>query len=120
MSEDYTMYILVNNDLNMGKGKIASQVGHVVEKITAKILQSFQDIKKPKQFMEDYINYTKSGNKKIILKGTQEQLQQFITDTDSFHIIDAGKTEIPAGSLTVIGFLPSNKNKNRFSEFKLL
>ncbi len=30
-SKEFVMYIFVNNDLNMGKGKIAAQVGHIVE-----------------------------------------------------------------------------------------
>ena len=28
MEDEYVMYILINNDLSMGKGKIAAQVGH--------------------------------------------------------------------------------------------
>jgi peptidyl-tRNA hydrolase len=32
------MYVLVNDDLKMGKGKIAGQVGHVVGLITEEII----------------------------------------------------------------------------------
>jgi peptidyl-tRNA hydrolase len=35
------MYILVNNDVKMGKGKIAGQVGHVVGLITEEIVQNY-------------------------------------------------------------------------------
>ena len=37
------MYILVNNDHKMGKGKIAGQVGHVVGLITEKIVTDYYE-----------------------------------------------------------------------------
>ncbi len=37
--DEPVMYILVNNDLGMKKGKIASQVGHVVQNITEDIIR---------------------------------------------------------------------------------
>ena len=41
-------------------------------------------------------------------------------DIDASYIIDEGRTEIPGNSLTVLGFLPSNENKERFKKFRLL
>ena len=39
-TQDYVMYIFVNDDLKMSKGKIASQVGHVVQKIIEDIYEN--------------------------------------------------------------------------------
>jgi PTH2 family peptidyl-tRNA hydrolase len=118
--EEYASYIVVNNDLNMSKGKIASQVGHITESIAERAMKIMYESTKSKEFVIDYMKYAKSGRKKIILKGTQEELEELSKEKDAEFIIDAGRTEIAPGSLTVVGFLPSNKNKERFKKFRLL
>lgn len=119
MSDDYVMYIIINNDLNMAKGKIASQVGHVVQHIIEDILESYYNSKKQ---TEKYLNYTKwkNGCKKIILKTSQANLLNLIENYNCVPIYDAGKTQVEPNSLTVIGFYPSNKNYKLFSQYKLL
>ena len=52
--KDYVMYIVVNDDLKMGKGKIASQVGHCVQYIVEEIIISYYVNKK--------LLYINSGN----------------------------------------------------------
>lgn len=118
--EEYTTYIIVNDDLNMSKGKIASQVGHLTETIAERIMRTMYESEKSKEFVMDYMKYAKTGRKKIILKGTQKDLEELSKEKDAEYIIDAGRTEIAPGSLTVVGFLPSNKNKERFKKFRLL
>ncbi len=118
MSHDYTMYILINNDLNMGKGKIASQVGHVVQHIIEDLL----DIESNNKKKEKYLNYLKwkNGCKKIILKASKDDLLYCLENYDCVPVYDAGKTQIEANSLTCIGFYPSNTNSHIFTKFKLL
>jgi peptidyl-tRNA hydrolase len=63
------MYILVNNDINMGKGKIASQVGHVVGEITEEIIR--KSYESANGYPDCYLRFTKwkklgSGPKKCI------------------------------------------------------
>jgi PTH2 family peptidyl-tRNA hydrolase len=118
--EEYATYIIVNNDLNMSKGKIASQVGHLTETIAEKIMKTMYESVKSKEIVLDYMKYAKTGRKKIILKGTQQELEELSKEKDAEFIIDAGRTEIAPGSLTVVGFPPSNKNKDRFKKFRLL
>ena len=119
---EYTMYIIVNSDLKMSKGKIGAQVGHAVEMIAQKIYEWYANINTPKikEIILDYKKYLIDGRKKIILKGTQKDLEELKTESDAVHVIDAGRTEIPAGSLTAVAFLPNNKNVERFKNFKLL
>jgi len=113
-----TMYILVNNDLKMSTGKIASQVGHVVEKITNDILNKMFEETTP--YLVKYQKYLSQGHKKIILKASEKQMKQFLGKEGVFEIIDEGFTEIPPNSLTVIGFYPSDTNELQFKNFRLL
>ena len=124
MESRHKMYIFVNNDLKMDKGKIASQVGHAVQHIVDDILTNYYaGFNTYKQIYEDYTiwkNY--NGCVKIILKATFEQLLALKELSGSTFVIDAGKTQIDPGSLTVVAFYPksSKKMENEFSKYKLL
>lgn len=66
------MYILVNNDVKMGKGKIAGQVGHVVGLITEEIIQTYYTNAMENKFFnvepyQRYMDWKKKGHAKIIL-----------------------------------------------------
>lgn len=110
---DYTMYLFVNNDLKMGKGKIGAQIGHCVQHL-------IEDILKNKEKNNDYLKWKSNGSKKIVLKASYTQLLELQNDNLSRSIYDAGHTQIPSGSLTIVGFFPSNKLENKFKDFKLL
>lgn len=112
-----TMYIIVNNDLAMGKGKIIAQCCHGVCDVIRQLHTEKND--------EIYRSWLKNGQKKIVLKATQKQL---ITLLDEFNIFksnisksnisksnkniwcygvyDAGLTQIPENSLTCVVFRP--------------
>ena len=118
------MYILVNNDLGMGKGKIAGQVGHVVGVIVEDILtKKYSKTNEDEKVFDIYSRYEKwkkTGFAKIILKATEEEVKSFIGEPESAYICDMGKTQISPNSLTVVGFYPSSELKNKFSKYKLL
>ena len=68
--KDLRMYILVNQDIKINKGKLAGQVGHAVSsmlynqfKITGKLLSIMEE------YMENY-------QKKIILYCSQNKLEE--------------------------------------------
>lgn len=107
------MYAFVNNDLNMGKGKIAAQVGHAVGRLIKKL------IKRPTQ---EYIDWDQSFYKKIVLKATAIQMKELSEMDSAMAIHDAGRTQIPSGSLTVVAFPPRYQCNvpSCFSEYKLL
>ena len=116
------MYILVNSDLGMKPGKIASQVGHVVQKLTERSMKIIYESDSISDFQVMYMKWNRSGHKKIVLKGTQKQLEKFLASPDTEYIIDEGRTQIPENSLTVVGFLPSSSksDSDRFIHFKLM
>lgn len=118
--EQYYMYVLVNDDLKMGKGKIAGQVGHVVGLITEEIIRkSYESDKVPDSYLR-YVRWKNTGHAKIILKATQEQITSFIGYPETMYILDAGRTQIAPDSLTVLGFYPSATLKEKLKSFKLL
>lgn len=112
---DYVMYLFVNDDLKMGKGKIGAQTGHCVQFLMEDILENTK-----KEKYQDYLKWKNCGCKKIVLKATQLQLMELQKDDMSRSVYDAGHTQIEAGSLTIVGFFPSNKLEKRFKDFKLL
>jgi PTH2 family peptidyl-tRNA hydrolase len=114
------MYLIINNDLNMGKGKIAAQVAHVVELIIEELVRAELSSTKKKSFLEDYNLWKKTGRAKIVLKATEEEIKQLSRLDDARYIIDTGLTQVEPGSMTAIGFLPSCTKKNILNKFKLL
>lgn len=118
-SEKYVMYIVVNDDLKMKPGKIASQVGHVVQLITEEIIRSgYEDCPAPKTYF-DYMKW-KMHCTKIVLKGSTQQLQELIEKHNARFIIDDGQTQVEPNSLTVVGFPPSSELGAIVKDFKLL
>lgn len=131
MSDDKIVeYIIVNKELNMGVGKIAGQVAHVQTMIDFRI-KMYADqyhhntseaplgVVQKLQWYEDW--FRSGAQTKIILRAKEKDLQNAIEMGASF-IRDNGLTEIPAGSLTVVGFLPQPRsNLQEFTRrFQLL
>ncbi len=102
--EEYKMVIVMRNDLKMSKGKIAAQASH------AAVNCAFASKKKdPKGFDRWYSD----GQKKVVLKiDSLEALYEIKAIADANNIVnsvitDAGRTEIPSGSVTCIGLGPN-------------
>lgn len=113
------MYLFVNTDLGMKTGKIAAQVGHAVQYIVENIVISGFEIHPPPAYYFTYMKW-RNAAKKIVLKATQEQLLKLKEEPESVFVIDAGRTQIPENSLTVVGFYPSFTNESRFTDYKLM
>lgn len=101
------MYIIVNSDLPMSKGKIAAQVGHVVEEICYSFGQRSMTSGLYKD-EEYYAKWREHSRTKIVLQAPQSYLEELIALglPEIYCIRDEGRTEIEAGSLTCIGFIP--------------
>lgn len=124
---DYKMYIFVNHDLGMGKGKIATQVAHTVSDIVFEIIhRSFIENQKSfKNIYDNFIAWRNTGQRKIVLKANQEQLEILKQFDIARYTIDAGFTQIAPGSLTVVAFFPCKENKlpipkSELQKYKLL
>ena len=102
------LVLIVNHGLRMGKGKIAAQAGHASVNSVMKCGQ-----KKP-GLLDLWLS---QGQKKICLKvESAEELEDIATKARTQDILvtkvnDAGKTQIPAGSLTFIALGPDLDSK---------
>lgn len=126
MSDDKIVeYIIINKELGMGVGKVAGQVAHVQTIIDNKIkyIAGLKELnEKDLSVLGWYEDWFLNGSQtKIILRAKEKDLLKAI-EMGAFSIRDNGLTEIPAGSLTVVGFLPQPKsNLQEFTRrFQLL
>ena len=101
------MVIVTRKDLKLSKGKLAAQVAH------AAVSCALETKKKNSKWFKKWMN---EGSKKAVVKTDDEQdffeLKLKADELNIFSIIvsDAGHTEIPAGTKTVIGIGPAPKN----------
>jgi PTH2 family peptidyl-tRNA hydrolase len=114
---------LVNKDLNMGKGKICAQVAHAAISCYEKMLILSQKDKKIRDILE---TWKAEGQKKVVLKATLKEIlevkEQLKNKIPNCLIVDKGLTQIPSGSITVLGIGPWYEEEiDKFTgKFKLL
>ena len=105
--KEFTVYLIINDDLKMSKGKIASQCAHAILDVYRFMIDS------------DSINnkiWEHNGEKIVTLKASFNTIKELL---DTYHervfkknklnvfpIYDAGRTEVSAGSLTVLATTP--------------
>ena len=114
-NKDLRMYILVNEDVKIGKGKLAGQVGHAVASI---FYNQYLDLKKGKfhPIVEEYMD---NHQKKILLKCPQSKLEQL--ESEGYVTIrDRGWTQLEPNTLTCVnlGILDSNVIPEKLSFIK--
>ena len=86
------MYILVNRDIKIGKGKLAGQVGHAVELLYERELYQASMLK----------NYRKA-RKKILLSCSQDKLEE-LEKQGYVTVRDLGLTQLDSNTLTCVNF----------------
>lgn len=117
MTEPIIMYIFVNSDLKMTKGKICSQCCHLVMVVTEEIIRQGYEVYPPQESYMTYIKW-RTNCTKIILKATTEQLKKLMLMEEARHILD--DDQIEPNSLVVVGFFPSSKMAEIAKDYKLL
>jgi len=91
--------VVVRADVKMGKGKLAAQVSHA--SVTAAEESPYKD------------SWMGQGQKKSVLKvGSQKELGEIFekakrAELPAVLISDAGRTQIPAGTVTCAGIGPA-------------
>ena len=122
--EELIQYLVVNKDLGMSSGKIAAQVGHACTICTYKYLTEDTDLSWGGNFQLDkdkFLAWYKGEQKKIVLEGHQKDLEKLV-ENNFFFVRDAGYTEIPANSLTVVslGIMTREEAKQYTKRLQLL
>ena len=114
----YKMVLCVNMSLKMDKGKIAAQCGHA----------TLGAYRKSMKFAKSNVQWwERTGQAKIAVKVTEEQMFSVAKAAEeigvvNYIVMDAGKTQIAAGSQTVcaIGPAPVHVVNEITKTFKLL
>ncbi|MCY3853703.1 MAG: peptidyl-tRNA hydrolase Pth2 [Thaumarchaeota archaeon] len=115
---DVKQVVIVRMDLNMSKGKIASQVGHAC-------VIGAENVRK---IHPNWFNDWWSNQKKIVLRAKNQeelnniQIKALKSNLPCSRIIDAGKTQIDPNTTTclVIGPAPEDAINIITSKLKLL
>lgn len=111
----YKMVIVVNNDLKMGKGKIAAQVGHAISAMYQRVISGAK--------VHHLGRWLQTGEGKIVLKASQEEFNALLeTNSPDIIVKDAGHTQVDPGSITVIAYFPrhSSQKDEQLDRLKLL
>jgi peptidyl-tRNA hydrolase, PTH2 family len=107
MNQGYKMVIVTRKDLKLSPGKLAAQVAH------AAVECAFATKKKNKKW---YTKWNAEGAKKAVVKTEEVEDFYILKDkAESLHIStalisDAGLTQIPPGTKTVLGIGPAPDN----------
>ena len=110
MSEDeIIMYIVARSDLAMSHGKFGAQCGHGVQ-LAIRKAESLEDrIPDLKEWEgKDYVKITLRVKSQDALVRLGEQLTE--AGVPNCIVKDNGRTEIAAGSLTVLATVPMRKS----------
>ena len=98
------MYILVNKSVKLSSGKLASQVGHAVQKTTQRCIGTAK--------WESYIH---GRMPKVVLKVlTDEQFIDILNQTKSIcksYVVDEGRTQCKPDTVTAVGYDPLFDNE---------
>ena len=103
--EEVKMVLVVNTELGMGKGKVAAQCGHAaVACFKAALVEEPQLV----------AAWERTGQTKVVVRGGGEEslLAVSLAGRQAGMVVaevrDAGRSQVEAGSLTVIGLGPAN------------
>ncbi|KAK7070057.1 hypothetical protein SK128_021266 [Halocaridina rubra] len=117
----YKMVFVVNMELHMGVGKVAAQVGHAALGLYRLMME---DMEKYETSMEEWEEF---GERKITLRAKNSQeLIELQKKAEGLHlptylVQDAGLTQIPAGSTTILAIFGDEQAVNEVTgKLKLL
>lgn len=124
----YKQVFIINDDLKMGKGKIAVQVAHGEVYYMIEALKRFAPYNNAFQY--NYIKWIKEEDelmKKVVLKATEKQMNDIMEklmeeEIMAFPVYDRGLTQVLPNSFTCICVEPLTDERcnELFEHLKLL
>jgi peptidyl-tRNA hydrolase len=119
------MYLVVRESLNMSPGKLGAQCGHASQIALIKyfeehqnwVQEHFQDLIEPvvPERIKIFYEWLHSSFRKVTLTANDKEWEKvkaaFVEGVMRFTVIDAGLTEIPAGSETIMAIWPQYRSK---------
>ncbi|KAG6608093.1 peptidyl-tRNA hydrolase 2, mitochondrial isoform X1 [Cucurbita pepo subsp. pepo] len=104
--QELKLVLVVRQDLKMGSGKIASQCAHAATGLYAQLMQSHRNLLR---------QWELCGQPKIVVTCKNQQEMNKLKDAaenvglPTFVVADAGRTQVSAGSKTVLAIGPGPK-----------
>ena len=107
MNFEYKMVIVSRKDLNLSPGKLAAQVAH------AAVACALETKKNNSKWFTKW--YNEGGKKAVVKVDTEKDFYPLKEKAEGLKIVaniieDAGHTEIPVGTKTVLGIGPAPDN----------
>ena len=102
--ESLTMVLVTRKDLTLSRGKLAAQCGHAAVECT---------LKATRECPQYLASWRENGARKIVVEAPNvDALKRLFGAAQAEGIVcymvrDAGHTEIPAGTVTVVGLGPA-------------
>ena len=106
-TDEITMVLVTRADLKLSKGKLAAQCGHAVMECA---------LRAKKESPRSLDRYRREGARKIVCKvPDEESLRKILGHAKKSGLVcylvkDAGHTEIPPGTVTVVGIGPGPRS----------
>ncbi len=109
-NDELIMYFIVNKELNMSPGKIATQVAHTlthylnyiknIHSVEVANKGFYKEEDQESKDLRNYYHWYNGSQKKIILKAKQPTLEKL--EEDYWNTRDLGLTEVEENSLTCV------------------
>ncbi|XP_076899155.1 uncharacterized protein LOC143552940, partial [Bidens hawaiensis] len=105
--QNLKMVLVVRQDLKMGQGKVASQCAHAATGLYSKLMQSHQNLLR---------RWERCGQAKIVVTcKNQQEMNKLLEEAEriglpTYVVADAGRTQVSAGSKTVLAIGPGYKS----------
>lgn len=106
--EKIAVHAYVNNNLKMGNGKIIGQICHCIHYMTKK-LEAMKTQSKCPKICERYDKWIADDYPIVVHMVPFDGLKELSTYAEATTVVDAGRTQIPANSMTVVGFYPNTQ-----------
>ena len=106
--EEYKVVVLVRTDLDMGKGKMAAQVGHASVELA---------LRAQKMDRKSFDAWMSGGQKKVVLKvANKDEMIRYMNEARSSGlytctITPAARTQVEPGSQTCVGIGPAPESE---------
>jgi peptidyl-tRNA hydrolase len=117
VNNEVVQYYVVNEDLKLSPGKLASQIAHAATISTINMVSSKQA--RFPDYFEYYVEWYQSGMKKMILRGSENELETLV-ESGFYAVHEKGVAEILEGKLSVVALPPMPRllSKRFVSQFK--
>ena len=108
MEFKYKLVVVARQDLKLSTGKLAVQVAHAAVSCA---------LQAKKYSPEDFKEWYEEGQRKVVVKVPDlPALHELKVEAEAFGLVtslvqDAGLTEIPAGTVTVLGIGPAKEKE---------